>query len=57
MEDKGKQKENQFKLGVQLQREKLDFKKEQFCFKEKKRTEREEKYKRFHKRWGPRGQA
>ncbi len=30
MEDKGKQKENQFRLEVQLQREKLEFKKEQF---------------------------
>ena len=49
MEDKGKQKENQFKLEVQLQREKLEFKKEQFCLKEKKRTGREGKYKRFIK--------
>jgi len=49
MEDKGKQKENQFKLEVQLQREKLEFKKEQFYLKEKKRTEREERYKRFLK--------
>jgi hypothetical protein len=49
MEDKGKQKENQFKLEVQLQREKLEFKKEQFYLKEKRRTEREEKYKRFLK--------
>jgi uncharacterized protein YlaI len=55
MEDKGRQKEKQFRLEVQLRREKLEFKKEQFCLKEKKRTEREEKYKRFHKRWGPRG--
>jgi len=30
MEEKGKQKENQFKLELQLQREKLEFKKEQF---------------------------
>jgi hypothetical protein len=30
MEDKGKQKDNQFKLTVELQREKLEFKKEQF---------------------------
>jgi hypothetical protein len=30
MEDKGKQKENQSKLEVQLQREKLEFRKEQF---------------------------
>jgi hypothetical protein len=28
MEEKGKQKENQFKLEVQLQKEKLEFKKE-----------------------------
>jgi len=43
MEDKGKQKENQFKLEVQLQREKLEFKKEQFYLKEKKRAQRERK--------------
>jgi hypothetical protein len=36
MEEKGKQKENQLKLEVQLQREKLEFKKEQFYLKEKK---------------------
>jgi hypothetical protein len=41
MEDKGKQKENQFKLEIQLQREKLEFKKEQFYLKEK-RVHREE---------------
>ncbi len=35
MEEKGKQKENQFKLEVQLQREKLEFKKEQLYLKEK----------------------
>src|SRR4030042_7037668 len=40
MEDKGKQKENQSKLEVQLQREKLEFRKEQFYLKEKKRRER-----------------
>jgi hypothetical protein len=40
MEDKGKQKENQSKLEVQLQREKLEFRKEQFYLKERKRTER-----------------
>lgn len=40
MEDKGRQKENQFKLKFQLQREKLEFKKEQFCLKEKKRTDK-----------------
>ncbi len=49
MEDKGRQRENQFKLEVQLQREKLEFKKEQFYLKEKKRTGRDEKYKRFLK--------
>jgi hypothetical protein len=40
MEDKGKQKENRFKLQVLLQREKLEFKKEQVYLKEKRRTER-----------------
>ena len=40
MEDKGKQKENQSKLEVRLQREKLEFRKEQFYLKEKKRTDR-----------------
>jgi len=35
MEEKGKQKESQFKLEVQLQTEKLKFKKEQFYLKEK----------------------
>jgi hypothetical protein len=40
MEDKGRQKENQFKLEVQLQREKLEFNKERFYLKEKKRIER-----------------
>ena len=45
MEDKGKQKDNQFRLVVQLQREKLEFKREQFHLKEKKRTRREGKYK------------
>jgi hypothetical protein len=49
MEDKGRQKENQFKLAVELQREKLEFKKEQSYLKEKKRTEREVKHKRFLK--------
>jgi len=44
MEDKGKQKENQFRLEVQLQREKLEFKKEQFYLKKKKRTGREESH-------------
>jgi len=37
MEDKGRQKENQFNLEVKLQKEKLEFKKEQFYLKEKKR--------------------
>jgi hypothetical protein len=46
MEEKGKQKENQFKLEVQLQREKLEFKKEQLSLKEEKRVQRG-KYKRF----------
>jgi hypothetical protein len=49
MEDKGRQKENQFKLAVQLQREKLEFKKEQFYLRVRKRTERGKKYKRFFK--------
>jgi hypothetical protein len=49
MEDKGKQKENQFKLEIQLQREKLEFRREQFYLKEKKRKQREGKYKRFLK--------
>jgi hypothetical protein len=49
MEDRGKQKENQFNLKVRLQREKLEFKKEQFYLKEKKRKEKQEKHKRFHK--------
>jgi hypothetical protein len=45
MEDKGRQKENQFNLEVQLQKEKLEFKKEQFYLKEKKRTARKIAYK------------
>jgi hypothetical protein len=45
MEDKGKQKENQFRIQIQVQREKLEFRKEQFYLKEKKRTQREWKYK------------
>ncbi len=48
MEYKGEQKENQFKLRIQLQREKLEFKKEQFSLKEIKRTEKE--HKRFLKK-------
>jgi hypothetical protein len=40
MEEKGKQKENQFRLELQLRWEKLEFKKEQFYLKEKKRTYR-----------------
>ena len=47
MEDKTKQKESQFMLGVQLQREKLEFKKEQFYLKEAKRTESKKRHKRF----------
>jgi hypothetical protein len=43
MEEKGKQKENQFKIEVQLQREKLEFKKNQFYLKENKRSHREGK--------------
>jgi hypothetical protein len=57
MEDKGRQKENQFKLEVQLQRKKLEFKKEQFYLKEKKRTAKEENYRRFRKKGEPQGQA
>jgi len=40
MEDKGRQKENQSRLEVQVQREKLEFRKKQFYFEEKKRTQR-----------------
>jgi hypothetical protein len=47
LEEKGKQKENRFKLVVQLQREKLEFKKEQAYLREEKRAQREGKYKRF----------
>lgn len=36
MEEKGRQKENQFKLKAQIQTERLEFKKEQFYLKEKK---------------------
>jgi hypothetical protein len=49
MEEKGRQKENRFRLEVQLRREKLEFKKEQFYLNEKKRTQREGKQKRFLK--------
>ncbi len=35
MEDKTRQKEKQFRLRVRLQREKLEFRKEQFYLKEK----------------------
>jgi len=49
MGDKRKQKENQFKLAVQLQREKLEFKKEQFYLRKRKCIEGEKKYKRFFK--------
>ena len=44
MEEKGRQKENRLRLEVQLRREKLEFKKEQFYLNEKKRTQREGKY-------------
>ena len=40
MEEKGRQKENQFKVRVQLQRDKLEFRKKQLYLKERKRTER-----------------
>jgi hypothetical protein len=40
MEDKGRQKENQSRLEVQVQREKLEFRKEQFYLKERRRAER-----------------
>jgi hypothetical protein len=38
MEEKGKQKENRFKVRVQLQRDKLEFRKKQLHLKERKRT-------------------
>jgi len=38
MEEKGKQKENRFKVRVQLQRDKLEFRKKQVYLKEKART-------------------
>jgi hypothetical protein len=40
MEEKGRQKENRFKVRVQLQREKLEFRKKQLYLKKRKRTER-----------------
>ena len=40
MEERGRQKENRFKVRIQLQREKLEFRKDQFYLKEKKRTRR-----------------
>lgn len=46
MEEKGEQKENRFRLHVQLQREKLEFKRQQLPLKEEKRVQRG-KYKRF----------
>lgn len=49
MEDKGKQKESRLNLEVQLQREKLEFRREQFYLKGKKLTQREGKHKRFPK--------
>ena len=39
MEEKGRQKENQFKVRAQLQREKLEFRREQFRLSKKTRTE------------------
>jgi hypothetical protein len=45
MDEKGKQKENQFKLKVQLQRDKLEFRKGRFYFKERKRALREKEAK------------
>lgn len=38
MEEKGRQKENRFKVRVQLQRDKLEFRKKQLYLKERKRT-------------------
>jgi len=49
MEERGKQKENQFRLEFQLRREKLEFKREQFYLREKKRLQGEGKHKRFLK--------
>jgi hypothetical protein len=43
MEEKGRQKENRFKVRVQLQRDKLGFRKKQLSLKERKRTERRKK--------------
>jgi hypothetical protein len=43
MEEKGRQKENRFKVRVQLQRDKLEFRKKQLSLKERKRTERRKK--------------
>ena len=40
IEEKGRQKENRFKVRVQLQREKLEFRKKQLYLKERKRTTR-----------------
>jgi hypothetical protein len=52
MEDKGKQKENQFELKIQLQMDKLEFRREQFYLEEKRRKEKEEKHNRFQKERG-----
>jgi hypothetical protein len=38
MEEKGRQKENRFKVRVQLQREKLEFRKKVLCLWERKRA-------------------
>jgi hypothetical protein len=45
MEEKGRQKENQFKLKVQLEREKLEFRKEEFRFRGKRRHREKESIK------------
>ena len=52
MEDKGKQKENRFKLEVKLRREKLEFKREQFYVREGKRTENKKRRKNSLKKEG-----
>jgi len=44
MEEKGEQKENRFKLQIQLQRDKLEFKREQFYLRERKRTESKKRH-------------
>jgi hypothetical protein len=44
MEEKGRQKEDRFRVRVQLQRDKLEFRKKQCYLKERKRTERSKLY-------------